>query len=65
MAIAPVTPTETAPAFPDPNVLLEISPPLAMLKEPAMTVALPAFPVLPGSESARMPVTAAFPSIAS
>jgi streptogramin lyase len=49
-------PMETLPAFPGPNVLVPISPLLAMDNVPALTTTLPAFPVLPGSAPDEMPV---------
>jgi hypothetical protein len=52
----PATPTETLPPFPDPKVLLAISPFLLMVKAPALTDTLPAAPVRPGSAFDAMPV---------
>jgi hypothetical protein len=48
--------TETLPPLPDPKVALEISPLLAMMTLPALTVTLPALPVLEGFACEVIPV---------
>jgi len=48
--------TEILPAFPDPEVLLAITPLLVIDKDPAAMVMLPAFPLVPTSVLLKMPV---------
>src|SRR5947207_14159187 len=55
MTASPVTVTETFPQSPEPKVEAEISPPLAIESEPALTLTSPAFPV-PNPDSDVMPV---------
>src|SRR5262249_26847266 len=54
----PATVTKTLPPDPVANVLLEICPVFTIDKFPALTVTLPAFPVLSFSESDPIPANA-------
>src|SRR5215468_2185664 len=55
MEMLPLMATETSPALPGPNVLLEMPPTWVNDNEPADTVTWPASPVLPGLASAAIP----------
>src|SRR5260221_10039500 len=46
MVRAPATLTDRLPAFPEPNVLLDTWPLVTMFRLPAVTITLPALPVL-------------------